>query len=200
MTGIREAWTDLGMVDLTDFGSTEMWDGLAAEAFACEPEAKPRKFERVESYRDGSLASPQRCRSHPGGKAILDLSRSRELLEMARQLTGLSRLVPTRYGYKYYREGDFMALHRDAVRCSVTFTFALTDNLGSMNWAPRMRGSSNEELSATIATDGMFPSWGEELPVAYRGLKGFDGYNIPHWRQPFEHDLGILGTVCYFDL
>lgn len=197
---LKTAWKDTGFVDLTEFGTPEMWQGLVDEAHACEPDAKPRRFTRVESYRDGSLASPQQCRSHQGGDAILSLSRSRELLELAREATGIPRLVPTRYGYKYYRPGDFMGLHRDAVRCTITFTFALTDNLGTMHWLPRLRGASNSDLCQVIDRDGLFPSSGEEMPVTYCGLKGFDGYNVPHWRTPFDHELGILGTVCYFDL
>lgn len=203
MHQIEYGWEATGIVDLSEaskFISAHKWSKLVEEAHECEPEAQARGFSRIEGYRDGTFASPQRCRAHPGSTEILELSRSRQLLALVREKTNMPRLVPTRYGYKYYREGDYMGLHRDGVRCSITITFALTENLGTMNCLPTLRHASNRELEKLIDQAGLFPDQGEVLPVSHCAMKGFDGYNIPHWRLPFEHELGILGTICYFDL
>jgi len=200
MTTLSDAWRHNGMVDLDGFGDESMWEALRDEAHACAPSAFERRFDKVELYRDGSMMSPQRCRAHRGGDAVRALAHNHELLELARSTTGMDSLVPARYGYKYYERGSFMGVHRDAARCSITFTFALTDNLAEMSWLPGLREESNESVRTFIEAHGHLPEEAERLPISFCSMKGFDGYNIPHWRMPFEDDFGILGTVCYFDL
>lgn len=195
-----EAWAAKGLVRITEFDDSPVWDAMLVEARAYEPFATVRRFDGLASYRDGSLASSQRCRAHVGGEVIRRFATSRALVEAVRAATSMKGLVPARFGYKYYAAGDYMGIHRDAVRCDVTFTFGVTPNLGSMKWAPQLRGASNEEILRLAEREGLFPSVGEPVAVPSGTLQGFDGYNIPHWREPFEHDFGILGTICFFDL
>lgn len=200
MTTLRTSFQQDGIVELSDFGDAEMWDALVREAAEREPHAEERRTDKVVSNRDGSLSSAQRSRSHRGGEAMRALSRSRELLARAREITGIPRLVPTICGYKYYRQGDFLGLHRDGIRCTVAFTFALTENMTPMYWRPELRGAGNDTICALVEEEGSCPAAGEPVPVEFCRLRGFDGYNIPHWRRPFEHDLGTIGAICYFDL
>jgi hypothetical protein len=195
-TGFQET----GLVDLSDFGTPEMWESIIQEAMACEPDAKPRIYDTVKSFREGSLSSPCRARGHSGGEALIGLSRNRDFIMRVREATGFERLVPTNLGYQYYRQGDFLGLHRDTVRCTVTVTFGLTQNMGHMYWLPALRDAGNDELVSLIERCGLFPEGGEAVPVEFCKMKAFDGYSIPHWRPAFEHELGILGTICFFDL
>jgi hypothetical protein len=91
-----------------------------------------------------------------------------------------------------------MGLHRDAIQCTITFSFALTPNLEVMGWEPALRDLSSEELGERIGRDGFMPELRNGVSIEMHRLKGFDGHNIPHWRPYFVDDLGILGTVCFF--
>lgn len=179
----------------------EQWEEIAAEALALRDQA----FGRVNSnpatvaHRDGSITAPQRCRAHPGGEALAALARSREIVELAREATGHPGLIPVRHGLKFYRAGDFMALHRDEVRCSLTISFGLVGDLGCMGWLPELRAADTTTVLAHAERHGPFPDTAY-LPIPYRQLQGFDGWGIPHHRPPFEHDFGVLGTFCYFAL
>jgi hypothetical protein len=185
---------------VSGYPDRDLWAALADEALGFEPVAGDRVFNGLTVSRDGAMMTPQRCRSHIGGPVLYEFAHSAELLSLVRRGCELPNLVPARYGYKYYGPGDFMGLHRDQARCSVTFTFGLSGNLGTMNWAPELREMSTPDLAELVKERGYFPEIGSEVEVATYGLTGFDGYNIPHWRRPFEHELGILGTVCFFDL
>jgi hypothetical protein len=69
-----------------------------------------------------------------------------------------------------------------------------------MHWLPSLREASNDEVLSFVEQEGIFPASGEPVPVEFCRMRAFDGYNIPHWRVPFQGELGILGTLCYFDL
>jgi hypothetical protein len=123
------------------------------------------------------------------------------LVAAARAATGHTTLVPARYGYKYYRPGDFMAVHRDSVKChGITISFPLSDSLGPMGWLPKQREATSEHVAAAVGAE-LFPTDGQALPLGHGLFTGFDGYNIPHWRPPYTGDaVGILGTICYLAL
>ncbi|MFH8701978.1 hypothetical protein [Streptomyces chartreusis] len=179
-----------------------IWDELTDEARGFIPSVKRFADDRPghRFYRDGTMQSPQRCGAHSGGPALKALATGRLLREIAAESTGSTTLVPVRFGYKYYSSGDFLGIHRDNIRCTITFTFGLTDNLGEMGWLRGCRDMNNDELREHLKSSGLFPETSEAMPVNEREMRGFDGHNIPHWRVPFEGELGILGTVCFFDL
>ncbi|MET7422128.1 hypothetical protein [Dactylosporangium sp. NPDC005555] len=201
--GRTEQWRRTGAAPLSGVIDDAGWDALVREAVSCEPAAADRINDcpGLMAYRDGSITSPQRCRAHRGGSALRALAIGPALLEAARAVTGQCTLVPARYGFKYYRPGDFMAVHRDSVKCAgITVSFALTENLGPMGWLPQLRDASNDAVLAHIGAEP-FPSDGEEFPLTDGMFHGFDGYNIPHWRPPHAGDgVAILGTVCFFAL
>jgi hypothetical protein len=177
------------------------WDGLLAEANEAESSASSAGIDRIAARRDGSFVTYSRFRSQPGGPIMKAVLRSREVLGALREATGLPRLIPVRCGYNYYRPGDFLGLHRDEVKATVTVLLGLTDNLGHTTWAPTLRKATSEDLLELVRSEGTMPDRvGVELPVRHRGLQAFDGYNTPHWRQPFGGELGILGQLVYFDL
>ncbi|MGH8974664.1 MAG: hypothetical protein ACRD0C_15870 [Acidimicrobiia bacterium] len=192
----------MGLVELPDLIDERTWAAITREAHACEPYSFPRVNTRPDlvQRRDGSITSPQRCRAHRGGDALRRLATSAELTHLVRDATGMECIVPSRFGFKYYRRGDFMAVHRDDVKCTITISFGVTDNLEYMGWIPSLRHSSSQDVVDEVGATAMFPSTGSALPIGFRQLKGFDGYGIPHWRPSFEHDFGILGTICYFEL
>jgi hypothetical protein len=199
---LHDSWKSHGYVDLPDFVDDEYWEAIEHEAHQFEPDAFPRVNERADPQdrRDGSIVAAQRCRAHLAGPALRALSTSREFRVLVATATGLNGLVPARFGYKYYAPGDFMAVHRDDVKCTITVSFGVTPNLDYMGWMPALRGSSNGEVIALAVHEGRFPRSGERFDIRHRQMRGFDGYNIPHWRPPFEDSLGILGFVCFFDL
>ncbi|MCI0685911.1 MAG: hypothetical protein L0Y54_01535, partial [Sporichthyaceae bacterium] len=75
----------------------------------------------------------------------------------------------------------------------------LTGQLGSMGWLPRLRWLASDQV-ARLLDDTPYPAGGQELPIRHRGLTGFDGGRIPHWRTPYGHDAGVLITICFTDL
>jgi len=194
-------WEERGCVELGTAFEEKIWDSLVSEAGMLLVEATRNEFTTTGPLRDGSFRSPSGYSHHRGGAVFQSILRSREMLMMVRETTGLPRLVPVRCGFNFYRPGDFLGLHRDSVKATVTLTFGLTDNLGTMGWAPDLRHSSNDAVAKLIAKDDLFPkSRKAGMKIPYRSIDAFDGYNIPHWREPFEFDLGILGNFCYFDL
>jgi hypothetical protein len=199
LTDDVRSWEEVGAVHIGSFLSAHDWAELEREAQGFQAEADHVEHSRIEMFRDGHLTSPKRDWVHSGGPFLAALARSRELLGQVRQKTSLPQLIPSRFGYKYYRKGDYMGVHRDSVRSSVTVTFALTSNLGPMRWDPGRRSASNEDVLLWIYPDNYLPQ-GKDFPVTYRVMHAFDGYNIPHWRMPFNEELGILGTISFFNL
>jgi hypothetical protein len=194
-------WDEYGHIELGAVFGDAIWDALEAEASELYPDAVEDGFTTTAQFRDGSICSPSKYAHHRGGPTFQSVLRSRELLETIRAETGLTRLIPVRCGYNYYRRGDFMGPHRDSIKATVTLSFGLTDNLGAMGWAPDLRHSPNTKVANLIDETGLFPpDRSDGMKIPYRSINAFDGYNIPHWRTPFEHDLGILGNFCYFDL
>ncbi|NNH68749.1 hypothetical protein HLB23_02450 [Nocardia uniformis] len=194
-------WADNGHVRLDSIIDESTWDALESEARGLYPQAQQDSLPSIRTFRDGSFCSPARFSSHKGGPVFRSVMQSREVLAAVREATQLPRLVPVRCGYNFYRRGDFLGPHRDSVKATVTVLVGLTDNLGQMGWAPDHRQSTNDDVITMISEEDLFvslPSQG--MPITHRSAQAFDGYNIPHWRMPFDHELGILGTFCYFDL
>ncbi|MET7422129.1 hypothetical protein [Dactylosporangium sp. NPDC005555] len=197
----QPSWAGDGFIDLPDVLSAEIWDRLTVEAEALQPTAAPGGFTNVAAHHDGSFCSPSRFRSCRGGPALTGVLRDLTLLHLVREVTGLPRLIPVRSGWVFYRSGDYMGVHRDSVKATVTISFTVTGALGPMSWAPSLRTVGNDVLGRLVAEYGPFPADGfEAFEVPVRGLRGFDGYNTPHYRAPFEGEVGILGNFCYFDL
>jgi hypothetical protein len=180
--------------------SPEVWDQLEDEAKGFAGDARAEGFENIASHRDGSFATPSRFHVHSGGPVFNGLLQSRAMIRVVRELTGLPRLIPVRCAYNYYSDGDFMGIHRDSIKATLTITFSLTPGLPGMGWAPQLRKSPNKTLHELAAAKGIFPEGFHTMPVPYRGLRGFNGYNIPHWRVEYKGNMGILGNMCYFDL
>ncbi|SLI42490.1 Uncharacterised protein [Mycobacteroides abscessus subsp. bolletii] len=194
-------WKDSGHLRLDSLLDASNWDALECEARQLRGEAIESRNEKSVVFRDGSFRSRSRFAVRGGGPVFQSILRSREVLLAVREATKLPRLIPVRCGYNYYRSGDFMGPHRDDVKASVTLTLGLTDNLGTMNWAPSLRHASNEDALALVDDNIIFPSnFNDGIEIGYRAVNAFDGFNIPHWRLPFGPALGILGTFCYFDL
>ncbi|MGW4815198.1 hypothetical protein ACWEPB_26635 [Kitasatospora cineracea] len=203
MSDFRRDWEEKGAVELpADAVSGSQWDELCDEASRLFAQARRAVDDRPghRFYRDGTMQSAQQCGAHAGGPVLKSFAMGGMLREIAAEATGGTRLVPARFGYKYYAPGDFLGIHRDTIRCTITFTFGLTGNLGSMGWLPACRDMDNEALRSHIEKAGLFPDVADFMPVEERKIRGFDGHNIPHWRVPFGEGLGILGTVCFFDL
>lgn len=195
-----QAWEELGYVDVPCAIDLEYWERLTVEANTLRHDAIMLSHLKISALRDGSLRSATHYRLIAGGSELVGLLRSRELLLKVRRLTGISTLVPVRCGFNYYECGDYIGIHRDAIRSTVTVTFALTPNIGPMNWLPALRRESNDIVADFIVQNGPTPARGSELAVGYRALRAFDGYNIPHWRRPFTGQLGILASLSFFDL
>jgi hypothetical protein len=200
MSEHRKNWITDGAFRIPDVISTAQWEEITREAWDAEPSAFPRVNEHLGLvlHRDGTITSPQRCRAHEAGRALRDLALSPVLISVVSEALGAEALLPARFGFKYYTAGDFMAVHRDDVKCSVTISFGITENMREMGWLPKMRQLSSQEVADELNGQGMFPGQGEQVTIGYRSLLAFDGYNIPHWRPPFEDTIGILGTICYF--
>lgn len=199
----RSAWRTRGYVELPDIVHTGQWDRLHREAMRLWPQHRLAHWARergVAKFRDGSFGAPATFVLHPGGPELNALHTSAIVMDAVREATDITQLVPYQCSYNYYRRGDYLGLHRDGIKATITFTFGLTDNLDPMGFAPSLATATNDELEALVAEIGLLPKNYEELPVRLRGVQGFAGYDVPHWRHPFQDELGILGTFSYFDL
>ena len=200
---LRQTWLAEGRADApADAIEAGLWDELAAEAEALEPYAVVRHNRRpgLLAMRDGSITSPQRCRVHPGGKALRTLAQSKTLADVATEATGGTKMRAIRFGFKYYQPADFMHVHRDDGKCEITFSAALTPGLGAMWWLPTLRWLTTAEVVDRLA-ETPYPDGGSAFPVQYRALTGFDGSRIPHWRAPLDSSTReVLVTICFTDM
>jgi len=200
---LRQAWLAEGRAEVpADAFEAGLWDELAAEAERVEPFAVVRHNQRpgLLAMRDGSITSPQRCKVHPGGSALLALARSKVLADVAGEATGSAHMTPIRFGLKYYQPGDFMHVHRDDGKCGITFSAGVTPGLAPMGWLPRLRWLTTDDVAARLA-DTPYPDGGEPFEIHHRALTGFDGARIPHWRAPLDSpSREVLVTICFTDL
>lgn len=70
---LRSTWLAEGRVEVPpETVEAGLWEEIAEEAERCEPHAVLSHNQRpgLLAMRDGSITSPQRCRVHPGGKAL----------------------------------------------------------------------------------------------------------------------------------
>ncbi|MFE2684451.1 hypothetical protein [Streptomyces mirabilis] len=195
------AWQREGLL-FEDALTGGTWDRLIAEAKALRGEASESGFTNTAAHRDGSFCTPSRYLSVKGGPMLTAVSRDTELLALVREATALPRLIPVRCGYNYYRPGDYMGLHRDSVKATITVTFALSEGLPPMGWAPDLADTGGDDLAALVQREGCFPDGFAEREVPFCQLSAFDGYNIPHWRPLVTgpEQAGVLGTFCFFNL
>ncbi|HEX5493805.1 MAG TPA: hypothetical protein VFX70_04435 [Mycobacteriales bacterium] len=203
LADVAAAWQRDGHFQVQGVLDMSRSRALLDEARSFETEAFDRINTAVgwKAHREGGLSSAQRCRAHRAGPALKAMAHDRSLIDIVRTALRSDIIVPTRMGYKYYRAGDFMAAHRDDFKCTVTLSIAVTDNLGIMGWLPELRGLSNSALIEELSQRGDFPQTSSTMPLTQGTVMAFDGFNIPHWRSPFEtEDLGILATICYFAL
>ncbi|NGO40660.1 hypothetical protein [Streptomyces ureilyticus] len=200
---LRQTWLAEGRAEVpADAIEPGLWEEIAEEAAHCATVAVVRHNRRpgLLVMRDGSITSPQRCRVHPGGKALNALARSKVLADIAGEATGQARMTPIRYGYKFYAPGDYMHVHRDDGKCDITFSCGLTPNLAPMGWLPRLRYLSTQQVADELQEEP-YPQGGEEFSILHRVLSGFDGRRIPHWRTPLDTQSGeVLITICFSDL
>lgn len=193
-------WADEATFEVKSPFILALREQLFSEAIGLRQSSRVFAQEDAIINRDGSMTTRSEFGFHPGGPVLDGLLRNVELMRAARRATGLRRLVPVKSGYNYYSRGSHLGLHRDGIRATVTMVIGLTDNLPSMNWAPALRYTTNDRLVALTKAAGIHPLGHELLPVPTQHLRGFDGYNVPHWRPPFTEELGILATFSYFDL
>lgn len=197
---LRALWLSQGYVGVpSDAIPEHLWDDLAQEAAKLEPEKilRHRAIPGLHPLRDGSITSPQRCNVHPGGDALTELVRHPALLEVACEATVSRDMAPIRWGYKWYTHGDFMQVHRDEGKCTITFSAGLVGDLGTMGWLPRLRWLTSAQVAERFPGGVDFPHDDGSFSVLHRVLSGFDGVRVPHWRAPFEHDFGVLVTCCF---
>ncbi|MEV7087565.1 hypothetical protein AB0O07_16945 [Streptomyces sp. NPDC093085] len=199
----RQRWLTEGRADVPlDVVEPGLWEEIAEEAARCEPYAVVRHNRRpgLLAMRDGSITSPQRCRVHTGGEALSRLARCEGLAEVAGEATGRVRMTPIRFGLKFYEPGDYMHVHRDDGKCSITFSCGLTPGLVPMGWLPRLRWLTSRQVADRLK-DTPYPGGGKTFLVRHRALTGFDGSRIPHWRIPLDSpSREVLITICFADL
>lgn len=199
---MRAHWLAYGSAEVPlDAVDDELWELLTAEAKDAEPDAIERHNQRqaLVVHRNGSLMAPQRCHTHGGGAALRRLAQLPVLAEVAAEATGHRRVTPIRWGYKFYRRGDFMHAHLDDGRCRITFSCSLTPDMEPMGWLPRLRYLSTDQVARYLVGQP-YPEDGRQFPIRYRQLSGFDGIQIPHWRPPYQGDHAVMITMCLTDL
>ncbi|GAB3977769.1 hypothetical protein GCM10029978_068490 [Actinoallomurus acanthiterrae] len=196
---LRAQWLAEGRVQLpADAIPDQLWVDLTTEAEKLEGEAilRERGVPGLQMLRDGSITSPQRCHVHPGGEALKTLVRHSALMELACEATGSTDMVAIRWGYKWYRPGDHMQVHRDEGKCAITFSAGLIGDLGTMGWLPNLRWLPSPEIADRFCGTE-FPHDNGDFSVLHRVMTGFDGVRVPHWRPPYEDQLGVMVTCCF---
>lgn len=193
-------WLTVGVIDVDEVVPPIGWDLLYEEAvqlLLAKRMAIRSEDQGCVASRDGSFTSPARFGFHTGGSELRRIHLARVMVEHVKSALGNPRIVPYQCSYNFYVEGDFLGLHRDGFKATITFTAALTDNITPMGLYREMRSAPDTDLYRLVRQQGLFPADGEHMEVRYHGLRGFDGHNIPHWRQPHEGAVGILATLSY---
>ena len=178
-------------------GGLDLVPALRAEALALRDQAALFTSSGLTENPDGSLTTDTRFSFHPAGPVLQAIHQSPALLTALRACTGLDDLRPARSGYNFYRSADHLGLHRDARLAAVTLVADLCGNLPAMRWSPRHARAANAALRELVRAEGVFPAGHPSLPVPHDHLRAFDGRSVPHWRPPFEGELGVLATCSF---
>ncbi|MGY1984337.1 hypothetical protein [Nocardia gipuzkoensis] len=192
-------WHSNGYVRIHDQLSETALRELQRDAETLKASAVNRGISGTEIRRDGSFASRSRYRVHRGGPRLQSMLKDLEFLQLVREKTSLPRLIPVRCAYNYYQPGDYIGIHRDEVRATVTATFAVTDGLTPTRYRPDTRTASSEALVTVVDEEGYLPENGTDMPLPLGLVNLFDGYNFAHWR-PRCDEPGILANLVYFEL
>lgn len=196
---VTNQWAQDGQFSFADYFSDEQLAEFRTEADSLHADRHRKGIDSIEVRRDGSFASPSRFGVHRGGPALVALLRDKTLLETIRELTGLTRLIPVRCSYNFYDVGDYMGIHRDEVRATVTGTFAISPDMPPTMYVEGSRRMTNEQIVEYVNEHGSLPSEGEAMMLSNNALNFFDGYNIAHWRPLVDQPM-ILGNLVYFKL
>lgn len=196
---LANQWSTDGQFSFMDYLSRETMDAYRKEAEGVFSDRQRKGVRAVETRRDGSFASPSQFGVHTGGPQLVALLRDKGMLEQVRDITGNGRLIPVRCSYNFYDPGDFMGIHRDEVRATVTGTFSITPDMPPTKYVAGSREMTNEQLEEYVSAHGSLPEDGEDMPLEAQSLNFFDGYNIAHWRPVVDRPM-ILGNLVYFQL
>ncbi|HEX8305321.1 MAG TPA: hypothetical protein VF612_10625 [Jatrophihabitans sp.] len=178
-------------------GGLDLVPALQAEALTLLDQAALFTSSGFTENPDGSLTTDTRFSFYPAGPVLQAIHHSPTLLAMLRACTGLDDLRPARAGYNFYRSGDHLGIHRDARLAAVTLVADLCGNLPAMRRSPRHARATNPALLELVREGGVFPAGHPSLPVPHDHLRAFDGRSVPHWRPPFEGELGMLATCSF---
>ncbi|MER6442209.1 hypothetical protein ABT275_38640 [Streptomyces sp. NPDC001185] len=63
---------------------------------------------------------------------------------------GRTRITPIRFGLKWHEPGDYIHVHRNDGKYSVTFSCGLTPGLGSMGWLPRLPWLTTQQVAGRL--------------------------------------------------
>jgi hypothetical protein len=182
-------------VDLA--ANVDLIQALRSEAYVLRDQATLFTSSGLVENPDGSLTTDTRFSFCPAGRILRTLHRSSTLLATLRAGTGLADLRPARAGYNFYRRGDHLGIHRDAKLAAVTVVVDLCASLPAMRWSPLHAHTANSALLRLVREEGVFPADHPTLPVPSDHLRAFDGRTVPHWRPPFEGELGMLATCSF---
>ena len=111
-----------------------------------------------------------------------------KMLPVMKKETGL-QLIPT-YSYaRLYKKGDILHRHKDRPSCEISCTL----NLGGDPWPIFIDGTGADSiLSGSETTTVVKPNApkGTKVLLDVGDMLVYSGYELEHWREPFE------GNVC----
>jgi hypothetical protein len=96
-------------------------------------------------------------------------------------LTGL-KLFPTFSYIRVYRRGDILKKHKDRQSCEISVTLRLGGN-SSTEWPIYLEGS-----------EGLV-----EIKLKAGNALVYRGYEVAHWREPFNGNRQVQVFLCYVD-
>lgn len=170
---------------------------LRDEAHAARSGARVRRRRGFKMTDDGRLLGPTN-RLGGVGEAVAAIGRDEGLVSRVRSITGLV-LRPERCTYLYYRRGDFLALHRDRPRSTITVLVHLRGRGGPLRVHPELVGVDDRSLLEIAERSDGHPRDGRDVRLEQAPCV-LAGHATPHSRppHPYEEDL-VLAAFIYAD-
>ena len=145
---------------------------------------------------DGSISSPRKLTTASAGPVLEAIHRDPERLSLLEQPAG-GHLSPTLCAYIYYAPGDYIGLHKDGHRCSLTLITSIDGPLAPLVVHPALAGNEPDELvELSRAHAGMPPGGVRTVVPADGAFLMLRGSAIPHHR-PASLDHCTIATLCY---
>jgi hypothetical protein len=199
-TRVHSIWPGYGPLRLTLPSAVVLQ--LESEAEDCHAQAREIRQSATVVYRDGSFTSGCRFLAYENPPGLRQVLCSAQLLDTVQAVTELKHGIPVNCAYRFYRPGDYVSLHRDNCKATVTVLIGLSQACARFALSPGMRDPGSSVLAELPgAKPHEHPGMDVTFTVRAAELWALDGHDIPYSvRLPAGSTPVVIATLSYFGL